>query len=323
MLIWAGKTSTECVACPLGETTFGKMGATACGCVAGTRRRQGGGVCEPCPPDTYCFPCWDTQLECLNDEVNLFNCFRFSTSPPGSSSILNCTCASGLAKLVRRSSLLNDYYCLRPPPNSVYDPVLQQIVCLPGWNSTWRENQLVACTLCKPGFYFYNSEKCMACPKGTYTAVSDTKDECTPCPPSLTTLATGATNVADCGCPPPLVVASEGGCQSCATTEFYDNGKCSQCPPHSILMATAGCICVPGYQSSAEGCIECPVGTFSAHASDNPCATCPEGSTTALPGAERRSRCGEKAALCLPGYTFVGPGLCRADALLVRTITPI
>lgn len=227
-----------------------------------------------------------------------------------------------MAKLVRPSRAPSkEYYCLRPPPNSVYDSALQRVVCLRGWNSTWSGDQLVACTLCKPG-YFYASEECVACPKGTYTAVSDTKDECTQCPSSLTTLSVGATGVADCGCPPPLVAVIGAGCQSCATDEFYDSGKCGKCPPHSIL-ATTGCICAPGYSATNTDCEECPIGTFSAHASNNPCARCPEGSTTAFSRADRRSLCGEKAALCLPGYTFVGPGLCRADALLVRTIVPI
>ena len=314
-----GKRTEYCAACPRGETTFGKIGSAACGCAAGTTR-NGAGVCQPCPANTYCTPCWDTQTDCI-DGVNLYECFRYSVSPPGSTSILNCTCGSGLAKLQRANGA---HYCMRPPPNSVYDPVLKRVACLPGWNSTWdTQQQLVACTMCSPGAFFLDGA-CHHCPIGTYTGMRDTIGGCTPCPPPLaTTPRLGAISVEECGCAPPLVSDGNGHCRSCASDEFpaADGRSCSRCQTNAVMQAGGGCACGAGFQLQQQSnltklCLPCPIGTFSAHASNSPCAACPIGSTTAAEGAERRSRCGERQGLCLPGYSFAGTGLCRSNSLL-------
>lgn len=321
-----GQASSSCAPCPEGETTFGKVASTACACVAGRRRAAGGGACVPCPENTFCYPCWDTQTDC-RDEVNQVDCFRHGVSPPGSTSVLNCTCASGLARLLRPRSdpaLPGSYYCLRPPPHAVYDPILQRVACPAGWNSTWDMGQLVACTLCFPGFFF-DRQRCTPCPVGTYTALRDTMDACTPCPASLTTRVAGASSAAACGCPPPLVSSAEGGCKPCAADEFPVDDRCQRCPPNAVMQpGRAECACGAGHQrDAANACVPCPVGTFSAHASNAPCTPCPQGSTTAAPGAERRGRCGESAALCLSGYAYIGPGLCRPQELLQRAVPPI
>lgn len=171
--------------------------------------------------------------------------------------------------------------------------------------------------------------------------MSDTIGACMQCPSPLTTTRRGATGVAECGCPPPLVAEGDK-CRSCAADEFpaADGRTCSRCPSNAVMQAgtaasAGGCACAAGFQlfdtytappgnytppDAPRVCAPCPIGTFSAHASNRPCAACPVGSTTAGTGAERRSRCGERAALCLAGYSFAGQGLCRSDALLAAGV---
>ena len=334
-------SSTVCSPCPEGETTYGKLGSTACACRAGSRRAAARSGCTPCAANTFCVPCWDTQQDCPSlDGVSQFACFPMGVSPEGSSSILNCTCESGLATILRPNSdplLVSSYYCMRSPPNSEYNEQRKRVECLPGWNSTWTlvdgDPQLVACTLCAKGHYYDDSggtKACVPCPLGTYTGVQDTIGACTSCPQALsTTLSVGSTSVADCGCPLPTVRGADGQCETCAADEYPSPTLgCVPCPPNSILqagapMSASGCRCTAGFyhgannSSSSALCVPCPVGTYSAHASSmSPCTPCPAGSTTADVGARSLLSCGASAELCLPGYTFSGVGLCRPAGLL-------
>ena len=321
----------QCVPCPIQETTYDKVAQTACACKPGYRRLQKGG-CVPCKANTFCTPCWDTQEDCPMDGVNQYDCFQNGVSPEGSFSLANCTCASGMATILRpgaNQALLSSYYCLRSPPNTVYDSVLKRISCKKGWNSTWitvdGTQQLQACTLCPKGhYYLLSAGTCLPCPKGTYSGVQDgiSLASCTPCPAPLTMTPTEAsTSVADCGCPPPLVrdpaFPNQKKCKQCAPYEFpSSSGTCTSCPPNSIL-ASGSCLCNAGFQRlvGASACQPCPKGTYSAHASDASCASCPKGSTTEGTGAKSIISCG----VCLDGYTFAGAGFCRPSSILALT----
>jgi hypothetical protein len=296
-----GKQDVVCKPCPTGETTFGKMGSTACGCNAGSIR-QGSSECMPCAANTFCFPCLDSQTDCPISGVNQFDCFSLGISPPGSTSLQNCTCVSGLTKLKRHMGdprLASSFYCVRPPPNSVSDGIT--ISCKKGWTSVWEKNQLIACTLCSPGYYYYSSfaddflgGTCLPCPMGTYTGVSDAIGACTQCPAGSVGKKQAAISVDD-GCIMP--------------TMPVDN-----CPPNAVMML-GNCLCDKGFYSQPSNttlvCLPCPIGSFSSQVS-NRCSKCPEGATTASVGATRRGLCGATEDLCLkPAYVFVGPGMCR------------
>jgi hypothetical protein len=316
-----GKQDVACKQCPEGETTFGKTGSTACGCDPGSVR-QGAG-CVQCAANTFCYPCLDTQPDC-GDGVRQFDCFSLGISPPGSTSLKNCSCMTGMTKLKRHMgdpALASSYYCVRPPPNSVSDGT--SISCKRGWcvmpyfstlflcmhatrqnadfglnrTSVWAKAQLIACTLCSPGYYYYSSiaddfvgGTCLPCPLGSYTGVSDTVGACTPCPSGSVGKRQAATSVED-GC---AIPASQGG----------------ECPGNAVMILGA-CLCDRGFYSLGEGCAPCPIGFFSSHVS-NTCSKCPEGATTATVGATRRGLCGATEDLCLkPAYAFIGPGMCR------------
>jgi hypothetical protein len=163
------------------------------------------------------------------------------------------------------------------------------------------KNQLIACTLCSPGYYYYSSfaddflgGTCLPCPMGTYTGVSDAIGACTQCPAGSVGKKQAAISVDD-GCIMP--------------TMPVDN-----CPPNAVMML-GNCLCDKGFYSQPSNttlvCLPCPIGSFSSQVS-NRCSKCPEGATTASVGATRRGLCGATEDLCLkPAYVFVGPGMCR------------
>jgi hypothetical protein len=294
-----GKQDVMCNKCPGGETTFGKTGSTACGCVPGSVR-QGDG-CVQCAANTFCYPCLDTQPDCIQQ----FDCFSLGISPPGSTSLKNCSCMTGMTKLKRHTgdpTLASSYYCVRPPPNSVSDGT--SISCKRGWTSVWEKSQLIACTLCSPGYYYYSSiaddflgGTCLPCPLGSYTGVSDTVGACTKCPSGSVGKRQAATSVED----------------GCAMQRILPAGKC----PDNAVMILGACLCDKGFYRFGDEsnttlvCAPCPIGSFSSHVS-NTCSRCPEGATTATVGATRRALCGATEDVCLrPAYAFIGPGMCR------------
>ena len=292
-----GKQDVVCKQCPEGETTFGKSGSTACGCAPGSVR-QGAG-CVQCAANTFCYPCLDTQPDCYGG-VHQFDCFSLGISPPGSTSLKNCTCMTGMTKLKRHMgdpAIASSYYCVRPPPNSVSDGI--SISCKRGWTSVWEKSQLVACTLCSPGYYYYSSiaddfvgGTCLPCPLGAYTGVSDTIGACTPCPSGSVGKRQAATSVED----------------GCAVQSMLPEGKCGA----NAVMLLGTCLCDKGfYTNNTLKCAPCPIGYFSSQVS-NTCSKCPDGATTATVGATRRGLCGATEDLCLkPAYAFIGPGMCR------------
>jgi hypothetical protein len=343
--------STSCVPCPVDtfrsvtmspyvcapclpgmETTFGQAGQAACACVPGLQR-MAAGVCTPCPAGMFCTPCWRTSMTaCPASGVWVTPCMPGGTSPPGSTSLLNCTCTSGQARLLRAGGTLNAdppdnfaLYCMPIPPHAVYNAAKMQIECPPGWNATLIKGRpiLTGCVLCGVGRYLQRpTNSCVPCPLGNYTDRVDAVDGCTSCGPGLTTLAVGASNATACTCPVGTRRdAVTRACLGCSLTQYalVATGGCAACPPlmRSVVGARSidDCMCGPGYMmmmTRGAACVLCPTGTFSKTAGKSPCTPCHDGTTTIGMGHTSVADC-----VCKPGWNATAiPGVCRAAQLL-------
>ena len=321
--------------CPANETTHGRKNSTRCSCIAGYVRNYKftPPTCVPCDEGTYCEPCFDGQTDCPPEGVQIYPCFPNSTSPPGSTSILNCTCLSGLAPYTTSSSSsLLLYYCAPVPPTAIYDPQNKKVGCRRGWTEQWSSTatttttttgqQLLGCTLCELGYYAKNDPAtlppphhtltCLPCPKGSFSASKDLIGNCTRCPYPQTTLLDASTSPESCGCPPPTIKGPGGSCVGCLSNQYLLAGTCANCPAYSISSVGAtsisNCLCMPGYgtipEEEKKSCKICAVGQYSAAASNARCKLCPIGSTTKGLGAKSIMDCGATADLCLTGYTW-------------------
>ena len=324
-----------CLRCPANETTHGRKNSTRCSCIAGYVRNYKftPPTCVPCDEGTYCEPCFDGQTDCPPEGVQIYPCFPNSTSPPGSTSILNCTCLSGLAPYTTSSSSsLLLYYCAPVPPTAIYDPQNKKVGCRRGWTEQWSSTttttttttgqQLLGCTLCELGYYAKNDPAtlppphhtltCLPCPKGSFSASKDLIGNCTRCPYPQTTLLDASTSPESCGCPPPTIKGPGGSCVGCLSNQYLLAGTCANCPAYSISSVGAtsisNCLCMPGYgtipEEEKKSCKICAVGQYSAAASNARCKLCPIGSTTKGLGAKSIMDCGATADLCLTGYTW-------------------
>jgi hypothetical protein len=273
-------------------------------------------LCTPCPANTYCRPCAQGELCGLN-RVHLDQCFLGAVSAPGSTGVQNCTCTSGLVAL-RRGRNQDLYYCSAVPPMAIYDTEQQRVECAPGWRATWKNGQLIECTLCDVGMFaslpITPTLHCTPCPVGTYADTRDAIGNCTSCPFSLSTASAGTTSIAGCGCPPPLTLAAGGGCLGCRADQYFDGGSCHTCPAHSISKPGGlGCQCAAGYYFSGAGACElCPVGTYAASAGAVACTGCPAGSSTVGVGSRSVRECSQ----CADKYVWMGTMGCMLTALL-------
>ena len=315
-----GTNALACLPCPPNETTFGQVANTACACGWG-RMRVGPQKCALCPANTYCRPCMSNEkCAASSNRVISSACFLDSSSPPGSTTIANCTCKSGLVVLQRRNSKL--FYCAPVPPHAVYDASLQRIACLPGWRERWDDTnaQLLECYLCEKGFYasppIFPTLQCAACPVGSYADTRDAIHNCTDCPFSLSTKQVGAVSVVECGCPWPMV-GSGTTCLGCRSDQYFENGRCQTCPANAMSKAgSTQCECKPGYfyVLRTQTCEKCGLGTFSAHAgSSTTCSLCPAGSTTASVGSVSIKEC----AICQRSYVWMEKMGCVSAGLLL------
>jgi len=316
-----------CTSCPPNETTHGRIGSTACSCIPGFIRKNG--TCVPCEAGTYCTPCFEGEDLCPLSGVQVTACFQNATSPPGSTSITQCTCLSGLVPLQRTTTTHNhyyqNYYCAPVPPMAIYDPLTKKVGCKTGWTAQWDVmGQLVGCQLCPMGSYALfdpsssssssnNNNICKICPKGTFSAFTDMIGGCTPCPYPQTTEAEGATSPESCGCPAPTRKVGDNQCEGCLSNQYLGTGGvCLPCPAFSIsnvgAVSLLDCKCMAGYffQDKTLSCQICPVGTYSSHATDSGCKPCPKGSTTAGLGSKSVRECGATKELCLSGYSWRG-----------------
>jgi hypothetical protein len=318
----AGTIGEEgCSRCPVNETTHGRKNSTRCSCIPGYVRsyKFDPPRCVPCAEGTYCQPCFDGQTNCPPEGVQVTSCFPNSTSPQGSTSILNCTCLSGLAPFTTSTTA---YYCAPVPPTAVYDPQNKKVGCRRGWTEQWSSTgqQLLGCTLCELGHYAKNdpslispyTPSCLPCPKGSFAASRDVIGNCTQCLYPQTTMLEASTSPESCGCPPPTIKGAGGSCIGCLSNQYLLAGACTNCPAYSIsnvgATSVSDCLCMPGYGTVPgevkKSCKICPVGQYSTAASNGKCKMCPVGSTTKGLGSKSIMECGATADLCLGGYTW-------------------
>ena len=339
--------ASACTPCPANETTFGLLAQSACACRAGGFRRSSSpsadnntitSNCQPCLEGFFCVPCYEGQPSCPASHVWLVPCMPGGTSPPGSSSLLNCTCP-GRARLLRPGYSLtsatqtivpsNDaFYCLDVPPNAVF--VDGALACRRGWTPVYAASapdQLQGCSLCGSG-HFASAETppivCTPCPVGSYMDRADAVGACTPCGAGLTTLAAGASRATDCTCPAgtrrdPLTQR----CDGCALGQYPspDRSACLACPDGMTTgvgaLNVSDCVCGPGYFYSADVCVPCPKGTYAARAGLRAaCTSCGVNRVTAGVGARAPSEC-----YCAPGFTAVSGVLCRNSSLLFLSLS--
>lgn len=329
-----------CLQCPANETTHGRKNSTRCSCIPGFVRNYKFTPprCVPCDEGTYCEPCFDGQTNCPAEGVQITSCFPNSTSPLGSTSILNCTCLSGLAPFITATSSLSfSYYCASVPPTAIYDPQNKKVGCKRGWTEQWSSatststgQQLLGCTLCELGYYAKDDPSllppytltCLPCPKGSFAASKDVIGNCTRCLYPQTTMFETSTSPESCGCPHPTIKGAGGGCIGCLSNQYLLAGTCANCPAYSISNVGAtsvlDCLCMPGYGTIPEevkkSCKICPVGQYSTAASNAKCKLCPIGSTTKGLGSKSIMECGATADLCLAGYTWRSANLGCAPA---------
>jgi hypothetical protein len=338
--------SGECVPCADNETTFGRTAQSACACVAGWMRFFGAERrCAPCAGDRFCRPCHAGQKECpSNAGAWVVPCMPGGTSPPGSASLLNCTCARrGAARLLRPGYTLDaiakartptnvGLYCLEPPPHTVYDNATLTLRCMDGWTPTYAAGVspplLQGCALCGRGRFSPSgaASHCRNCPLGTYMDRPDATgaSPCTPCDLNQTTLVEGATSAEQCACPAGTRRnAQTQRCEGCALGQYAtpDRTGCLPCPAGSTSRVGAAnvsdCVCLPGTVRSdspkmKQGCWPCPVGTFAAQAGQAACTPCGANRVTATTGAVASSAC-----FCAEGYTAIAGVLCVNSSSLL------
>jgi hypothetical protein len=302
-----------CKSCPPNETTHGRVNTTRCSCIAGFIRNRDN-ICEPCQAGSYCTPCIEGYT-CPQEGVIITPCFRNSTSPPGSISMDNCSCLSGLVSLHRSSDLFNRY-CATVPPSAIFNPVIGRVECKRGWTAQWKDEQLIGCYLCPlgkyaqedPGSSNMTTVNCIDCPLGSYSGTLDAIGNCTLCPYPQTTQNIGSRSPEDCGCPPPTTMSPQKKCEGCVKDQYLSplTKRCEYCPLFSIAKVGAtsasDCICIPGYYLDATkpACMPCEMGKYSSHASNGICRNCPRGSTTSDIGSKNILDCN----VCLSGFTL-------------------
>jgi hypothetical protein len=327
-----------CVACaPGSETTFGLEGQSACACAPGWVRGGNGlmpNACAPCPANHFCLPCTDAVCPPFNTWV--VPCMAGGTAPPGSASLLNCTCPQQ-ERLLRprytKEQLQNapsnaGLYCAPRPPNTYYDAQTLTVRCLPGWTAVYAPGGtklLVGCQLCGQGMYAartpminQSTPTCLKCPIGTYMERTDAIGGCDACEGRQTTLGDGTTSAAGCTCPRGTRRdPNTQRCVGCALGEYAtaDRMGCEACPAGKTSFVGASnatdCVCDPGSYATGGGlCAPCPKGAFAATAGMARCTSCGAHRTTAGEGARSTAAC-----FCEPGYVTVSGVLCVDSAL--------
>ena len=331
-----------CAACAANETTFERTGQSACACAAGWRRAGEGGACVRCEAGRFCRPCYAGQKDCPSSlGVWVVPCMTGGVAPPGSTSLLNCTCErAGAARLLRpgytleaiaRQTSNRGLYCLEPPPHTVYDNATLTLRCRDGWTPTYVKGVspplLEGCALCGRGRFSPSGalSDCRDCPLGTYMDRPDGVGACTPCSANLTTLVAGATRAEQCACPLGMRRnAQTQRCEGCALGQYAtpERNGCLPCPEGTTSRMGAAnasdCVCVRGtvrvVVDGGPRCQPCPIGTFAAHDGQAACTPCGPNRITAKPGAVSSTACA-----CAAGFTPISGVLCVNSSALALT----
>ena len=202
----AAPGNQACALCP--EGTTGASEATL---------RVDESSCAPCSPNTYSILQYSPDARAAVFEC--VACPDNALSDASSTSVGNCTCASGFSFAATGSPCE---------------------ACAPG--SFKREAANTRCSHCEVGAYAFGAASA-----------------CTPCPANTTTAHAGAENSSACVCRPGYVLASDapvdrgGSCALCAPGSFSEGlgaAACDDCGSHAFLSLLAA----PGVRA----CEACP-----------------------------------------------------------------
>jgi hypothetical protein len=281
----------QCYPCP--RNTFTPTASSAyCYCLAGYYFLQKTQECLPCTAGFYC----------QADNVRL-PCPQNSLSPvDGASTRGECKCFAPIyyGDLSRPE---NECIYVKPGLNCSGSTKDLRCPCARGWVRVDGE----CVSSCARGEYAVLGaeqaiERCVPCPRDTYTATNSTvyipqlplSRQCTACPTNSHTAGVGTANLQGCACQGAQNGTS---CQLCLANQYYDGAKCAACPPGTSSAAAStsldACMCPRGYRAmrtSTLRCEPCPLGFYSTGVGLS-CAQCPGGSTTASVGATSRLAC--------------------------------
>jgi len=278
--------STECTVCNVG--TFAPSKACQCTeCAPGEYDNDldPKTACVGCPSGTYC------------SGANISNCPPNTQSEARSGSLADCICNAGTSGPDGGPCLAcaNDTYksdpgdspCTPCPQNSTSPQqtvLVTSCSCLPGHTGPdggpcapcaaglfKPEEGSNNCRVCGEGhFSATGSISCKQCPKGTYSNVTATPNQCTECVPGKFVDYKGAQYCLDCPnttFSTTTAASSSSTCQPCPTNHFS--------PPASA--EPAACVCTTGYTGTTGHCQACLPGTYKSSVGEDQCTNCAPG----------------------------------------------
>ena len=297
------QTFNQSIACPNASyTTGGAANLSQCICPSNAAVHPPANNCS-CNVGYYAQP--NISAPISNWECN--PCPANLSSPTGSASLTQCTCAGGFyptnpsTSMTICSQCASGYYC--PFKNIAPLPCPVTLTSIPG---------AITCTVsCPPSFYCPGNGQMVPCPSGTY-ATGGAGTACTPCEQGFYCNTTAQHYV----CPPgyycpllsttpipcPMGSYSLGGagaqCITCEAGYFCPTSLYHiQCPSifYCLPAVTAPSPCKPGLYSCPGSVIcaipcppggfcpgngtvvPCPLGTFSNGSAATGCTSCPQG----------------------------------------------
>ena len=207
-------------------------------------------------------------------------------------------------------------------------PVASRSDCAAGSQSV-LQGMAFGCELCEAGRYAptLNSPACIPCALGKYSSVAGATSAgtCIQCPSGYAGAAEAATDFSQCvECAAGRVSSDATGflCEDCAAGSYAPDVRmvtCFNCPSgkYSTTVGSTSPDCIacsagrygpaPGAGSEAEGCPDCPAGTWGDAAEMELCNKCAAGKASAATGATLESTCVECA---LGSVAPAGSGAC-------------
>ena len=258
-----------------------------------------------------CAYCW-AGFYCPGGNSNTsYTCPANSTSPPGSSSILQCMCRPGFFGN-------NGTNCTLCTPNSYCASGLLSN-CSANSQSTAGSVVLSSCT-CNPGFYGPAGGNCTQCPTNSYCTGGSNISGCV-----TNAVTAGPQTISSglCFCDRGYSGINNSACVSCAAGTWCWTGIPNNCPSNTNSAPRSSyntnCTCNAGYSGSGGGpvCTQCDVGYYSAQGA-SACVRCSAGSYCPSAGLAQPTQCaagGYSAAsftaclVCPAGSYYNGSGV--------------
>ena len=315
----------SCLVCPQGSSTAQttSVSKAACMCDYGYYKANAGGLCLPCPIDT--FQNSSMSIQAVTNDV-YYTCIPCpaNQSTLGNQGATRCTCALGFYAVSQDTceQCPANSFC---PPCTTTDAVCPTPIqdCFPGSTSPPGSFTVNNCT-CKVGFMWAtrgasvtDSTKfyCMALPQGAEGVDPQTGllvcqsgwtrsqmgTSCQLCPPGYYAMVDAQQQN--------IMLSRQGKpfCIPCPINTYNPTfsaiGACTLCPSQQITLgmqatSIANCTCPPATMLSVKGgCVGCTTNQYSTMAMS--CRDCPPNSL-AQPGAMSLADC-----LCIPGYEMV------------------